>query len=119
MVPLGRDRDWLSCTKAPSYAPPGRHLVSTVFLGDGPAAMADGALVDLARRDLARITGGDGSWWQPVAISRVPHAQFRQAPGLYGRLPQIPRMLALHDAQFAFEAASLEFGVHANGAIDD
>ncbi len=71
----------------PVYAPPGRHLVAAVLLGDEAMALGDDALVDRARGDLARMIGHDATWWQPVAIARVPHSQYRQAPGLYGRLP--------------------------------
>lgn len=65
------------------YAPPGRSLVAAVALGslDAPDA-------DLYRRGIAEISG----WYpeaalEPLAVYRIPFAQFDQPPGVHDSLP--------------------------------
>jgi len=72
---------------APSYAPPGQHLVSATLL-ELPQGREDDiaarALEDIARmfprRNVARTL-------RPLSIARVPFAQYAQPPGIYHRLP--------------------------------
>jgi phytoene dehydrogenase-like protein len=71
---------------APSYAPPGQHLLSATVLG----------LTDLAEEKLAERCRADMAGWFPgrdlgklrhVATYRIAFAQFRQPPGIYATLP--------------------------------
>ena len=55
---------------APSYAPPGRHLVQASALL-GPARETDEAVL---RRHAGDLLGADPSRWQVVARHEVPHA---------------------------------------------
>ncbi len=71
---------------APSYAPPGRHLLAAVVLGEAQAA-SDELLGRRVRDDTATMLGQDPSAWTPLAVVRVPFAQYPQPPGIYGRLP--------------------------------
>jgi len=72
---------------APSYAPPGQHLISATLL-ELPQGREDDiaarALEDIARmfprRNVARTL-------RPLSIARVPFAQYAQPPGIYHRLP--------------------------------
>ena len=71
---------------APSYAPSGQHLISATLLGL-PAGRDD----DLAARaleDLKRMfRRRDLSALRPLAVVRVPFAQYVQPPGFYNALP--------------------------------
>jgi protoporphyrinogen oxidase len=75
----------------PEYAPPGSHLLSATVLGDPPRD--DAALYRAALADLHRMFAGDLSaqaalaQYQPLAIYRIPYAQFRQPPGIHPTLP--------------------------------
>lgn len=71
---------------APSYAPPGRHLLAAVVVGEAQAA-DDALIADRARRDVATMLGQDAAWWTPLAVVRVLFSQFAQPPGVFGRLP--------------------------------
>jgi glycine/D-amino acid oxidase-like deaminating enzyme len=53
---------------APSYAPPGRHLVQ------GSALLRDGHDADAMRRHAGDLLGVDPSRWEVVARHEVPHA---------------------------------------------
>ena len=70
---------------APSYAPRGRHLLSVVALGG----------FDLSDEEVYRRGVEDVTRWypaadlMPLAIYRVPYAQFPQPPGTHERLPLI------------------------------
>jgi|SRR5579875_660963 len=71
---------------APEYAPSGRHLLSATVLRDmeeGEAATA-AAIADDIRGWFPRARNVG---LEPVAVVRVPYAQFDQPPGIYGRLP--------------------------------
>ncbi|MDQ3226452.1 MAG: FAD-dependent oxidoreductase [Chloroflexota bacterium] len=71
----------------PSYAPPGRHLIAAVIVGDA-ARNAD--LEDIgqrARDDVATMLGHDPSDWRVLETVAVPFSQFAQPPGIYRRLP--------------------------------
>jgi phytoene dehydrogenase-like protein len=71
---------------APRYAPPGQHLVAATVLG-----LPQGRDVDIAARaleDIRRmIPHRDLSALQPLAVLRVPFAQYAQRPGFYHALP--------------------------------
>lgn len=70
----------------PSYAPDGSHLVGVTILGLPGAAGAD--LAERVRRQMAVwFRDSDVSRWRWLATVKVPNAQFRQPPGLLGRLP--------------------------------
>lgn len=67
---------------APSYAPPGQHLVqATTLLGrpDGRASEAE------VRRDLARLYGTPTDRWEVLARHVVPHTLPAQPPPLADR----------------------------------
>ncbi len=69
---------------APSYAPRGQHLLSVVALGGFELPEAE-----IYHRGIEEVT----RWYPeanlvPLAIYRVPYAQFPQPPGLYERLPR-------------------------------
>lgn len=65
---------------APSYAPAGRHLVSTSVLGTAPD-LDDAALVAAVQADMAGWLGEDAvADWRPLAVYRIPFAQPPQAP---------------------------------------
>jgi phytoene dehydrogenase-like protein len=68
------------------YAPRGKHLLSATALDvvPGDDAGVAAAMLDDVRSWLPRAGRVD---LQPVAVVRVPYAQFEQGPGIYGRLP--------------------------------
>ncbi len=77
-------------TVAPSYAPPGRHLLAAVVLSDAleDAALADDTILAQRARDAAAaIIGHDPADWTSLRVTRVPFSQFAQPPGIYARLP--------------------------------
>jgi phytoene dehydrogenase-like protein len=72
---------------APSYAPPGQHLISATLLElpqGRDDTIAAHALEDIGRmfprRNVERTL-------KPIAIVRVPFAQYAQPPGIFHRLP--------------------------------
>jgi phytoene dehydrogenase-like protein len=71
---------------APRYAPPGQHLVAATVLG-----LPQGCDVDIAARaleDIRRmVPRRDLSTLEPLAVIRVPFAQYAQRPGFYHALP--------------------------------
>jgi phytoene dehydrogenase-like protein len=72
---------------APSYAPAGQHLISAVLLGNQPED--DEELTERARADLARIFPRAAvAELRPLAVCRIPLAQFDQPPGIFARLPK-------------------------------
>lgn len=76
---------------APSYAPPGKHLLSATVIGI--PSMGDEELFRAALRDLHGMLEGDITaraalaGYQPLRLYRIPYAQFDQPPGLHPRLP--------------------------------
>jgi phytoene dehydrogenase-like protein len=69
---------------APSYAPRGQHLLSVVALGGFELPDAE-----IYRRGVEEVT----RWYPeadlaPLAVYRVPYAQFCQPPGIHERLPE-------------------------------
>ncbi len=71
---------------APSYAPPGQHLISAVLLG--PQGDDEAAIVERARADLARIFPlAAVADLRSLAVYQIPMAQFDQPPGIYPQLP--------------------------------
>ncbi|MBC8139180.1 MAG: FAD-dependent oxidoreductase [Fibrella sp.] len=76
---------------APEYAPPGTHLLSATVLGTPEGD--DNTLYEQASRDLRRIWAGDRraldaiTRMSPLAIYRIPYAQFTQPVGVYDDLP--------------------------------
>ncbi len=77
---------------APEYAPSGQHLLSISILGvpnlDQPA------LFDACRSDLARMLAGSTRaretlrGYRPLALYKIPYAQFLQPPGFAAMLPK-------------------------------
>lgn len=69
---------------SPFYAPPGRGLLSVVALGG----------LDLPDEEIYRRGAEDVTRWYPgadltpLAIYRLPYAQFSQLPGAHERLPK-------------------------------
>ncbi|WP_072314070.1 NAD(P)/FAD-dependent oxidoreductase [Agrococcus sp. Marseille-P2731] len=70
---------------APSYAPPGQHLVHATTLLSRPDGMATEAEV---RRDLARIYATPTHRWEVLAHHVIPHAVPAQPPGPIDRGPE-------------------------------
>jgi phytoene dehydrogenase-like protein len=77
---------------APTYAPPGRHLLSATVLG--VPELSDDELFARARADLRRMFAGDHAalaaleGYTPLRLYRIPYAQFAQPPGLHPTLPE-------------------------------
>ncbi len=69
---------------APSYAPPGRHLVEATCLLDRPDGDAN---EDEVLRHVAQIYGCDTSSWRTVTRHRLPDALPAQPPPLRPRSP--------------------------------
>jgi phytoene dehydrogenase-like protein len=70
----------------PSYAPPGSQLVSVTILGTPEGEGS--TLAERVRRQMAIwFPQGQTDDWRWLATYKVPLAQFRQPPGLLGRLP--------------------------------
>src|SRR5918994_7215522 len=66
------------------YAPPGRHLLSSVALTG--LDLPDGEIYRRGIEDMSR-------WYpdadfRPLAVYRIPYGQFAQPPGVHGRLPE-------------------------------
>ena len=75
---------------APTYAPPGRHLIAAALPG-----VADGDLEAMAREQLRGWWGADVDGWSCLATYRIPHGQPRQSP------PFSPKQaVALPDGRF-------------------
>jgi phytoene dehydrogenase-like protein len=76
---------------APSYAPPGHHLLSVTVLGVPP--LDDEELATRALADLRLMFSGDNAAQQALDIYRLlrvyrlPYAQFAQPPGIHPTLP--------------------------------
>ncbi|HJZ48544.1 MAG TPA: NAD(P)/FAD-dependent oxidoreductase [Roseiflexaceae bacterium] len=76
---------------APSYAPPGKHLLGATVIGI--AEMSDTDLLKRGLRDLHHMFAGDPAaqaalaGYQPLRLYRIPYAQFDQPPGVHPRLP--------------------------------
>jgi phytoene dehydrogenase-like protein len=75
---------------APSYAPPGEHLLAVVFVGqEALGEQDDEKLVRAARDDVALILGHEPENWAMVHVARTPFAQFAQPPGIFRQLPKV------------------------------
>lgn len=76
---------------APDYAPEGQHLLSASVLG--VPELSDDALYEAVRTDLNRMLTGSAQarqllrHYRPLAIYRIPYAQFAQTPGIFKKLP--------------------------------
>jgi phytoene dehydrogenase-like protein len=77
---------------APEQAPEGKHLLSLTALGIPPGD--DASLYDRALTDLRRMLAGDRAalnaleTYRPLALYRIPYAQFAQPPGVADTLPE-------------------------------
>ena len=76
---------------APSYAPPGKHLVATTVLGD----RADAATEAEVLRQLWHVYGTESTAWRLVAVRALPQALPAVLPPLRARRP-----VALGDGLF-------------------
>ena len=105
---------------APEYAAPdaahGPHLVAATAVGE-PATWGDDRLVAQMRAELAAMRAaaglgrgsGDGPALTPVAVDRVPYAQFAQPPGARGRrTPASAGLPGLWRASETAHSSSLE-----------
>jgi phytoene dehydrogenase-like protein len=72
---------------APSYAPPGHHLLAASTVGETALDGDEEALAYRLRLDAALLIGHDPAEWTVLRTYRVPFAQFAQPPGIHGRLP--------------------------------
>lgn len=76
---------------APSYAPPGAHLLSVSVLGT--PQLDDEELFARALADLRRMFAGDRAaqqclvTYRPLRIYRIPYGQFAQPPDIHAGLP--------------------------------
>ena len=71
----------------PTYAPPGRHLIAAVVVGEGAAAGDLDAVANRARADAAVMLGQSPDDWTVLRVDHIPFSQFAQPPGIYRRLP--------------------------------
>lgn len=77
---------------APSYAPPGRHLLSASYVGEVPEG-DDETLFRLAEADIRLMFRGDLEAlaaldeYRPLRLYRIPYGQFAQPPGIHPHLP--------------------------------
>jgi phytoene dehydrogenase-like protein len=71
---------------APSYAPPGRHLLCASCVGL-PHAGDDAALERDARAQLRRWFGARVDGWRLLRVDRIPWAQHAQPPGTPAQRP--------------------------------
>ena len=90
---------------APEQSPPGKRLFSVSLTGtpEGIRNGGDAELFALAFADLKRMMAGDRAaldaleTYRPLALYRIPYAQFAQLPGIYATLPtndsKIPGLL--------------------------
>jgi phytoene dehydrogenase-like protein len=70
---------------APGYAPDGRGLVSAVALGQENMVLSD---EETYRRGVEDITRwAPEADLEPLAVYRIPFAQFAQPPGVHANLP--------------------------------
>lgn len=69
----------------PAYAPPGRHLLAAVVIGN--EEMDAHELSERARLDVATMLQDAPGSWSVIDVVKTPHAQFAQPPGIYRRLP--------------------------------
>lgn len=97
---------------APTYAPPGKHLLSATVLA--VPNMSDHELYRHALRDLHRMFEGNVqaqaalARYQPLRVYRIPYAQFAQPAGIHASLPQNRTSCAgLYIAAEFTEASSL------------
>lgn len=74
---------------APSYAPPGKHLLAAVLIGENADDPDDEALARRARDDAALMMGQAPEDWRALATVRVPFSQYSQPPGIYDTLPDV------------------------------
>ncbi|RRR74677.1 MAG: FAD-dependent oxidoreductase [Candidatus Viridilinea halotolerans] len=76
---------------APSYAPPGEQLLAATILGVPP--LSDEELFARTLADLRLMLAGDRraqralDGYRPLALYRIPYAQFAQPPGIHPTLP--------------------------------
>ena len=71
---------------APEYAPHGKHLLSVQVLGTPD--VPDDVLYTRCEADLRRMFPAiPGNALTPLAIYRIPMAQFDQVPGIFAQLP--------------------------------
>jgi phytoene dehydrogenase-like protein len=76
---------------APEYAPEGRHLLSATVVGLPEAE--DESLYRMAMYDIKHMFRGDPAaahaleTYEPLALYRIPYAQFAQPPGIHLHLP--------------------------------
>lgn len=116
---------------APTYAPPGQHLVTASVLSDAAAAFGLDAgtepafvagathlgpaarLIDAAREQMREWFGSPVRDWRLLRLDRIPAAQPRQAPGA---LEPALRPVALGDGLFVCgdhrETASIQGALH-------
>ena len=71
---------------APSYAPPGRFLLSTTVLGESPLSDAELALTIRAEFN-AHFPKSCAAEWELLKIYRIRWAQFAQPSGVFDTLP--------------------------------
>lgn len=102
---------------APSYAPPGEHLVQATTLLGEPDGRADEQAV---RRDLARLYGTSTTRWEVLTHHVVTHTLPAQPPGPIARGPVWTgeRVLVTGDhRETASIQGALAAGVHASRAV--
>ena len=105
---------------APSYAPPGRCLLSATVLGDSP--LSDAGLALAVRGEFnSHFPKCRAAEWELLKIYRIRWAQFKQIPGVFEQLPAtytgIPGLLlagettvscSLHGALVAGQRAAIQ-----------
>ncbi len=100
---------------APEYAPEGEHLLSCSVIG--VSSQEDNALFVAAYNDLRRMFTGDITaqsalaTYRPLAVYRIPYAQFAQPKNFWQNLPQTQLGPKLYAAAEFTDASSI------NGAM--
>jgi predicted NAD/FAD-dependent oxidoreductase len=104
---------------APSYAPPGRHLIEATTLLDRPQGRAG---EDVVRRHLGEMFRADVQGWQLVVRHEVPHAVPAQPAPLRTRQPALvaPGVFVCgdHRATASIQGA-LVSGTHTAAAVHE
>lgn len=98
---------------APSYAPQGQHLLSATILGN-TQPFSDAELYTLAANDIKILFPQiPATSLRPIAIYRIPMAQFDQPAGIFERMPlNITAISGLFLAGEYTESSSIHGAMH-------
>ncbi|HET9496067.1 MAG TPA: NAD(P)/FAD-dependent oxidoreductase [Chloroflexia bacterium] len=111
---------------APEYAPEGRHLLSATVVG--LPDFDDETLYRMAMYDIKHMFRGEPAaahaleTYEPLALYRIPYAQFAQPPGIHPHLPEndtgVPGLyFAAEFTEASSQNAAMISGEKAAGAL--